>query len=170
MKNIELKVKVNDFNKTIKSLKALGAKYFGVLKQKDIYFNCNLGRLKIREINNKKFELIFYQRPDKLKSRLSEYLIISLDKERSELLKDILTKAIGLKVVVVKNRKLWLFKNTRIHLDQVKKLGKFLEFETVLGKKTKTEGMAESQEVYDSLQLDKYKKISKSYSDLVAKI
>ena len=59
MKNIELKIKVNDFRRTEKRLKRLGAKYCGALNQKDTYFNCAEGRLKIRETNNKNFELIF---------------------------------------------------------------------------------------------------------------
>lgn len=170
MKNIELKVKVSGFNKIIKSLKAQGAEYLGALKQKDVYFDCNIGRLKIREINNKNFELIFYQRPDKLSSKLSEYSVVSLKKEQSRLLKNILSKSNRIKTIVIKNRKLWLFKHTRIHLDYVNKVGKFLEIETVLGKITKNEGAVEYQEVYDLLQLSKYEKISKSYSDLMMKI
>jgi len=169
MKNIEIKIKVNNFREIEKLLKLMGAKYHGVLKQKDTYFNCAKGRLKTREINNKKFELIFYQRPDGLMTKLSSYSILTLDKARLNQLKNILSLSMGIKAVVVKSRKLWIYKNTRIHLDSVDKLGKFLELETVLVKITKSAGKKEYLEVYNLLQLKKFTKIDESYSDLLLK-
>ena len=167
MKNIELKIKVSDFKEIEKSLKLIGAKYCGVFNQRDTYFNCVKGRLKVREINNKKFELIFYQRLDKLVNKLSNYLIMSLDRVQLRLLKNILALLLGIKGIVSKNRKLWLFKNTRIHLDDVDKLGNFLELETVLDKISKKEGNIEYLEIYNLLELNRFEKIKKSYSDLM---
>ena len=71
MKNIELKIKVDTFKKIEKYLKILGAKYEGNLIQKDTYFNCTKGRLKIREINANNFELIFYERQNNINKRIS---------------------------------------------------------------------------------------------------
>ncbi|OGY47999.1 MAG: hypothetical protein A3J65_00175 [Candidatus Buchananbacteria bacterium RIFCSPHIGHO2_02_FULL_45_11b] len=167
MKNIELKIKVNDFRRTEKRLKRLGAKYCGALNQKDTYFNCAEGRLKIRETNNKNFELIFYQRPDKSIDKLSNYSIVPINKAQLKRLKNILTLSLGIKVTVSKKRKLWLFKNTRIHFDNIDKLGKFLELETVLKKISKTKGKKEYFEIYNLLELTPFKKINKSYSDLL---
>ncbi|MDO8667738.1 MAG: class IV adenylate cyclase [bacterium] len=169
MKNIELKIKVNDFKEIEKFLKVSGAKYYNALNQKDIYFNCARGRLKIREINNKNFELIFYRRPDSLINKLSNYSIMPINRAQLKQFKNILVLSAGIKVVVFKNRKLWLFKNTRIHLDNVDKLGKFLELETVLGRISKAEGEKEYLEIYNLLKLSRFEKIDKSYSDLLLK-
>lgn len=169
MKNIELKIKVNDFREIEKYLKVMGAKYHSVLSQKDTYFNCVKGRLKIREINNKNFELIFYQRPDKSINKLSNYSIMPINKAQLKRLKNILALSAGVKAIISKSRKLWLFKNTRIHLDNVDKLGKFLELETVLGKISKTKGEKEYLEIYNLLKLIRFKKINKSYGEMAVK-
>ncbi len=170
MKNIELKIKVNDFEDIEKSLKVLGAKFYGILNQKDTYFNCDNGKLKAREINNKNFELIFYQRPNRMINNLSDYIILPITNQNQfKQLKIILALSVGTKVVVSKSRRLWLYKNTRIHLDDVKKLGKFLELETVLGKILRAKGEKEYLKIFSLLKLSKFKKLSKSYSDLLIK-
>jgi predicted adenylyl cyclase CyaB len=47
-------------------------------------------------------------------------------------LKTALSAALGVKVVVVKERRLFLWEgNVRIHLDQVDGLGSFIEFEAI---------------------------------------
>lgn len=168
MKNIELKIRVNNFEAIEKSLKLAGAEYRGVLSQKDTYFNCARGRLKIREINNHQGELIFYQRPDTAINKVCDYSVVSLDCNQLQNLKIILTAVGGIKVVVSKKRRVWLLKNTRIHLDQVGKLGKFLELETVLRRISKAKGEKEYFEIYRLLRLSRFKKISQSYSDLIS--
>jgi predicted adenylyl cyclase CyaB len=45
--------------------------------------------------------------------------------------KSILKEYLGVRGVVKKKRELYLYENVRIHLDTVKGLGKFLEFEIV---------------------------------------
>ena len=167
MKNIELKIKVNNFIEIEKLLKILGAKYKGTLSQKDTYFNCIKGRLKIREINNKNFEIIFYDRPDKSINKLSSYFVMPIKRDKFKEIKSILKLSMGIKVIVSKKRNLWLFENTRIHLDSVNKLGKFLELETVLEKISEQKGKKEYMEIYNLLKLDKFEKISLSYSDLL---
>jgi len=167
MKNIELKVKVDDFRNIERSLREMGAKFCGNLHQRDIYYNSPKGRLKIREINNNTFELIYYQRPDKLKFKLSSYFIIPLTKIQLKQLKNILKSMLDIKVIVVKSRRLWLFNNTRIHLDKVDKLGKFLELETVLKKMSKSKGEKEYLKIFNLLELGQFEMMEKSYSDLL---
>lgn len=168
MKNIELKIKVKNFKTIEKPLKLLGAIKHGVLNQKDTYLNCSKGRFKMRETNNKIFELIYYKRLDKMTNKLSKYSIVSLDRTRFKQLEVILETSIGIKAVVLKSRILWLFKNTRIHLDDVKGLGKFLELETVLKKIKKPEGEKECLEICKLLELNEFQKIKESYSDFLS--
>ncbi len=41
----------------------------------------------------------------------------------------------GIHTIIEKNREIYLYENVRIHLDEVKKLGNFLEFEAVMDEK-----------------------------------
>jgi predicted adenylyl cyclase CyaB len=75
----------------------------------------------------------------------------------------------GERVVVKKERQLWRYKHTRIHLDKVKKLGNFLELETVMKNLSEAKAAGECSEVIDLLNLDRYKKLKFSYSELLLK-
>lgn len=167
MKNIELKIKLKSFKAVEKSLKILGAEKLGGLDQEDVYFNCVKGRLKTRKINNEIFELIYYERSDKPINKLSKYLIVPFDKKKFEQLEIVLTSSMGIKAKVYKSRMLWRFKNTRIHLDDVKGLGKFLELETVLQEISKTEGEKEYLKVFNLLKLNRFEKVKGSYCDML---
>jgi predicted adenylyl cyclase CyaB len=170
MKNIELKVSLDNF----KDVNILLNKYKAIksakLKQVDTYYNCKNGRLKLREINKQEFELIFYSRPNTQKSKVSSYSILKLYKDQIASAKSILTMSYGEKVVVKKERVLWLYKNTRVHLDKVDRLGCFLELETVVNKISMNEAKQEQLEVIKKLELNKYKKLDKSYSDMLIKL
>ena len=48
-------------------------------------------------------------------------------------MRNVLTRAYGIRVIVSKHREIFFYHNVRIHLDNVDKLGIFLEFEAVLG-------------------------------------
>jgi len=169
MKNVELKIKISDHRGIISELKKLKGRKIGILNQVDTYFNCPTGRFKLREINNKNFELIYYQRADSAKSKVSEYQVLNLSKVQKNRVLKILVEAYGQLVVVKKRRELWHYKNTRVHLDTVNKLGKFLELETLTQKQSLAKAKREHSDVIDRLKLDKFKKIKTSYSDLLLK-
>ena len=62
MENIEIKARYPDLDRGKKLAKAAGASYEGVLRQVDTYFIVANGRLKLREINGERSELIYYER------------------------------------------------------------------------------------------------------------
>lgn len=167
MKNIELKISIDNIKNIAATLKKIEAVNNGILNQIDTYFNVKKGRLKIREINNKNFELIYYQRPDIHESKISDYQVIELVKKDCENIKNILKNTNGVKVIVEKERKLWIYKNTRIHLDKVDKLGNFLELETVINKINIKTAEQEHVRLIKLLNITNYKKIKESYSDLL---
>ncbi|MDO8638598.1 MAG: class IV adenylate cyclase [Candidatus Daviesbacteria bacterium] len=169
MQNIELKVILDNFDQTINLLQKSGAKHQGILHQIDTYYQCNTGRLKIREINNQSQELIFYQRPDAILSKISQYQIIRITSKQIKIIKHLLHTILGEKVIVGKERDLWLYQNTRIHLDNVYGLGCFLELETVI-KKDITEAREEHLKVIKLLDLQRLPKIDRSYSDILQPI
>jgi len=169
MQNIELKVKVVSFTQIIRLLRVNAARKIARLQQVDTYYKCTNGRLKLREINinNKKFELIWYSRPNTTTSKVSDYTILVIPKQRVIALKKILKTSFGELVTVKKVRQLWTYKHTRIHLDIVEKLGKYLELETVIQKQSLAAARKEHREVIDLLHLAQYTKHRSSYSDML---
>ena len=101
-----------------------------ILIQLDTFFNTHDGRLKLREFGDQKAELISYSRNDIAEPRLCNYQRFEIDQPAE--LKSMLEKSVGIQCVVEKIRTLYLIDQARIHLDDVKQLGLFLEIEVVL--------------------------------------
>ena len=127
-RNIELKAHDPDPGRSLEVSLALGATDEGWLQQLDTYFRVAHGRLKLREQDGAA-ELIQYQRTDEAIERASNYRIIPIDDP--DALKDALAAALGILVAVEKSRHLLLWRNVRIHLDEVPGLGSFIELEAV---------------------------------------
>jgi len=167
MKNIELKIPLSDINQTKRCLKKIGAKKQCILQQVDTYFNTAKGRLKLREIDNIKCELIYYERPNESNSKISNYKITHIDNKNKDKVKNKLRGTCGEKVIIKKNRELWIYKHTRIHLDTVESLGKFLELETVVSSIDMSEAQSEHSSIIKELHISQCKKLSNSYSDML---
>lgn len=159
--NLELKIKIDSFKEFENILNKNKAEYKGVIKQKDIYYKFNNGLLKLR-IENDTYTLIKYIRNEKNK-RWSNYELLELKgKNPEKYLNEILIK----EVVVEKKRKLYLFNNTRIHLDDVRNLGKFLELETLLISDRK-DATQRFNDIKLLLHIENEKEIRKSYKILL---
>jgi predicted adenylyl cyclase CyaB len=128
-RNVELKARDRDPARSVAVCETLGADDGGELIQRDTYFSVTTGRLKLREETNNSSHLISYVRADDFEERLSRYRIIEI--EDAEALKAALSERLGTRVVVSKRRRLFLWRDVRIHLDRVDGLGAFLEFEAV---------------------------------------
>ncbi|MCX6151616.1 MAG: class IV adenylate cyclase [Ignavibacteriales bacterium] len=163
--NLELKLKLDSNRKTKTILKRINADFQTVLKQRDVYFKIKDGLLKLR-IQNTNCELIKYIRDESGNTRWSNYEIIKIDGNNVE---KFFKSVFEIETIVEKKRELWLYHNTRIHLDTVKNLGTFLELETlVLNGKSNAE--KRFNEIISLLQLDLKKQILFSYRDLMLKI
>lgn len=101
-----------------------------MLVQRDTYFEVPSGRLKLREESHAAPHLISYQRADEGDQRESRYRIVEV--EQAEELIAALGGNLGVKVVVEKKRRLFLWREVRIHLDLVEALGSFIEFEAIV--------------------------------------
>ncbi len=165
MKNLEFKANCDSLDVLRERLVNCQAEHRRTMKQLDTYFNVPEGRLKLREIDAHKAELIYYVRSDLAESRYSNYQICDIPEPVA--FKQIATTAWGVRSVVEKQRELWMFGDTRIHLDQVKNLGQFVELETVIRNQTEEEAQAEHQLVKDTLGIREQDLVSVSYSDLV---
>ena len=131
MRNIELKARLGDYANAKKVAMTIATKQLGTQHQIDTYFNCRNGRLKLRQIDGLKSELISYSRPNSEAAKASDYQIVPLS--NPETLKAALSAALGVRTIVEKRREVFLYHTARIHLDDVVGLGQFIEFEAVLG-------------------------------------
>lgn len=102
------------------------ARYVGLDHQKDTYFTVPSGRLKLRQ-GNIENSLIFYNRPDQEGPKQSDFSLSKIaDGTATE---QVLSKALGVKVVVDKYRKIFYIDNVKFHIDEVPGLGSFVEIE-----------------------------------------
>jgi adenylate cyclase, class 2 len=161
-KNLEIKVKLKSHKEVEEILKKKKIQIKEVIVQKDIYYNVNNGILKLRIENDTK-TLIFYDRNEKSAKRWSDFYLLDLSTANANIY---LKRFLDVMVVVKKKRKLFIYKNTRIHLDHVQGLGYFLELETRV-----TKGLKDAEKRFnhllDLLSLQSKKEIRASYKDLL---
>ncbi len=166
--NFEFKAKTDNIEKAEKKLLELDPRFAGEDLQTDTYFNVNNGRLKLRE-GNIENALIHYERENTPNAKQSRVLLYKHDPDKS--LKDILTRSLGIKVIVSKKRKIYFIDNIKFHFDSIKELGTFIEVEAI-----SENGKFSPEELKD--QCDKYMVffeikstdfMSLSYSDLLLK-
>ena len=124
--NIEIKAKCFHPEKVEAFLLASGARFAGLDHQKDTYFQVPSGRLKLRQ-GNIENSLIFYNRPDQAGPKQSDFLLSPVVDGPAQ--EKLLEKALGIKVVVEKNRKIFFIGNIKFHIDDVPGLGSFVEIE-----------------------------------------
>lgn len=167
MRNLEIKYRLNNpisFKKHLKKHREV--EYQFIHYQKDIYFDVPHGRLKIRVEEEQRPELIRYRRADQPEARLSQFSIEKLDNV-SATLRELQTR-FGIDGQVEKWRELYLFRNVRIHVDNVVRLGWFVEFESQISRKF-PEKLAQSnlEEIEEYLQTYLVYPQSMSYIDLI---
>ena len=131
MKNIELKARNRRLADDVRTCRRIGARFQALLRQRDTYFRVKDGRLKLREIGSTQAELIAYLRPDTSGARVCNYVVVPVADPVA--VRRLLAACLGVLAEVRKTRRLYLWKGVRIHLDAVRGLGRFLEFEAVLG-------------------------------------
>lgn len=162
--NLEIKVKLTSHKKVKETLKKIGAEYIGILKQKDIYYKNKSGLLKLRIVDNR-YEFIRYNRDETGNTRWSDYSVVDM---KGKNIPGFLESLFPVETIVDKKRELWLYDNTRIHLDTVKSLGTFLELETLVLK-----GKKDAEKRFDYmvkvLDLDFKGQLRSSYRTLALK-
>jgi predicted adenylyl cyclase CyaB len=163
-RNLELKARIGSIAEARRYAMKIGAHPHGILHQEDQYYRIPHGRLKLRIEKNHSAELIYYNRPNKKTQRYSTYFLFPVTDQK--LADRICTGACGKKVKVVKKRRLYLYKNARIHLDEVQGLGTFIEFEVIVN-----HGNRQAQTLLKFLsvhfRIKHSDSISGSYSDLI---
>jgi len=165
MRNIELKARCADLAAVEERARRLGARCMWTRRQRDTYFPAPDGRLKLREEPGRPAQLIAYVRADAARARPSDYLIYAT--RDADSLRETLAAALGIRAVVEKERTLYLWRSTRIHLDRVAGLGDFVELETVLGDQSDAAGEAELREAAAALGINTADIEPRGYVDLL---
>jgi adenylate cyclase, class 2 len=162
---VELKAGDADPDRSLGVCRAIGAEEHGFLDQRDTYFQVAHGRLKLRE-EGTGAQLIAYERPDLAAQRESGYRIVAV--ADAEGLKETLAAALGVIATIVKTRRLFLWEGVRIHLDRVRGLGEFIEFEAVIGDGALDPGSAgrRVEELRRAFGIEDDHLIGESYCDL----
>ena len=170
MENIEIKARIKNLDKTREQVKKLDHTFVGCDHQIDTYFNTTKGRFKLRESSLSGPYLIFYLRENLSGPKSSIYQKLPVDDANG--LKDLLKTMQGIDTIIEKTRDIYLYENVRIHLDEVIKLGTFLEFEAVMDEKYNDRDLETKKVNYlrEILNIDDENLICESYENLMKKL
>ena len=164
----EFKARCEDFTHIRDELRRRRAVFAGLDEQTDTYFRVPNGRLKLREGTIER-NLIHYLRADEAGIKRSDVTLYK--PPPGDELKDILTKALGVRTIVRKKREIYFIGNVKVHLDDVERLGSFVEVEVI-----NTDGLLAPEvteqicrEYFVAFHLQDEAAIAVSYCDLIEK-
>ena len=165
-RNVEIKARVENLDRVEAIARDLSDSGPTVMEQDDSFFNCDNGRLKLRDFGDGSGQLIFYRRPDMQGPSASHYSIAKTNDP--DALRATLTEAYGTAGRVVKTRRVYMIGRTRVHLDRVRDLGTFIELEVVLNEgEDADEGIVEANALMAELAVDPDNLIAEAYVDLL---
>ena len=163
---VELKAKIDNIDKVREKILKLNAEFIGKFHQIDTYFNVPKGRLKLREIEGKPHaQLIYYERENIATPKKSEVFILEIS--NPEEFKEKTEKILGIKSVVDKVREVYVYRETKIHLDSVKRLGCFIEFEKETLESEIEETRSFLEKLMKKLEIRWENLIESSYGELI---
>ncbi|HLU46707.1 MAG TPA: class IV adenylate cyclase [Planctomycetota bacterium] len=166
MQNIEIKAPLIDRANVERRLEAMGAKRMWTRRQHDTFYKVPRGWLKLRETDGARPELISYLRSTSESGpRESDFDVIPVGEPEDW--KRLLGRVLAIDAVIEKERTLWIYEHTRIHLDRVRDLGDYLELETIVADIDHDEAIAENRRVIYALALDPSTFVPLPYRDLL---
>ncbi len=170
--NLEVKIRCsdNDLERVRQAALAAGSEPFSRLSHSDTYFTVPAGRLKLREITSStgetSAELIGYHRPDASGARWSDYQRATVPTDSVQALLGALSLTLGVATIVEKRRDVAIWNRTRIHLDNVDRLGCFIELETVAEEPNDPTALSEMEELVSLLGLARLEHVAGSYGEM----
>jgi len=162
--NVEIKARARDWPGQLRLAASLRGRNLSLFQQ-DTFFRVPVGRLKLREFGRGAAQLIFYTRTDRSGPKVSTYSIAPVGSPAE--LKALLAEALGMLGVVTKKRTVFLVGQSRIHFDDVEKLGRFIEIEVVLSPgQTPAQGRKIARGLMAELDIRPADLIKAAYADL----
>lgn len=164
MQNLEFKAELRDIEAARRQCALIGAERVACIEQVDEYFRLVDGRLKRRTNDGRPPAWIFYHRTDDVVPCLSTCTVLNDDQARRRWG----THSLHQWLTVRKKRELWRIGPVRIQLDEVEKLGLFIEFEIELSKQLRARDAKQAmRELRESFEPVLGEPVSASYSDLM---
>ena len=166
MRNLEAKFRLDDLEHARERATAIGYTQRSVLRQRDTFFRCASGKLKLREEDSRAV-LIHYGRRAANRLQLSTYEIVEIADPKNT--RAMLAAALGVIAEVRKERTLLMRANVRLHLDHVEELGDFGEIEALIADGSDPERSRDAvDEILAALQIHRESLIEVSYFELAA--
>lgn len=163
--NIEIKARAADWALQVKKGLALAGRTER-LSQSDTFFNCANGRLKLRRQRGAGDYLVFYRRAGLKGPKASSYSLVPVADAAAT--KRSLSRLLGVTKVVVKDRLVCFAGRTRIHFDEVKGLGRFIELEVVLKPgEAVSNGRREAARLMKALGIRRADLLAGAYADML---
>jgi adenylate cyclase, class 2 len=166
--NVEIKARCAKPDRVRAVLQEREARFAGLDAQVDTYFHVTEGRLKLRDgkIEN---TLIYYWRPNESGPKTSDVLLHKT--EPGSGLKEVLVAALGVLIEVKKQREIYYLGNVKIHIDQVERLGGFVEIEAAGGETADhSELLCQCRELMEAFGIRQEELVAESYSDLLIRV
>jgi adenylate cyclase class IV len=165
-RNIEIKARIASIEALLPVAQALAGGTPELIAQDDSFFKVTHGRLKLREFADGSAELIHYARDNTAAAKASDYVRVPVP--HPALLREALSRGLGLLGRVQKQRWLLLIGATRIHIDRVLGLGDFMELEVVLQNgQTDADGVLLAEKLMVQLGLSDAPRVAGAYLDLL---
>jgi len=165
---VEIKARCTNLEYAKEILKKVNAEYIGKFHQIDTYFILSDElKLKLRSIDNKNFILIYYKRPNIADIKKSNVILHKVTDPNS--LIKILGDILGIKVVVDKIREIYRYMDVQIHLDTVRNLGSFIEFEKSTNRDSAEKDMEVIRKLMKLFKISSSDLIPCSYGELLLK-
>ncbi len=166
-KNIEVKAYCFDLDRARQVCASLDARLARDHQQRDTYFAVLQDRLKLRESDKFGSCIIHYRRVDDPSLRESSYTKVDLPNNAAAL-RDLLSSAIGVRIIVEKHRETYVLDPALINLDTVAELGSFIEIEVDVEQGDAQKALAYAHRLKSAFQISETDIVPWSYSELLA--
>ena len=166
MTNIEIKARYHDSERAEENLNALGAGAGGDLPPEGYLFQRHPRTAQAARAWDRRRSSDFL--PPRGPGWPQAQRLRDCKTEDPEGLRNILSSIHGVWVEVEKTRQVWLWENVRIHLDDVKGLGQFVELEAVTEEKGIEESHRRVEALMRALEITSDQLVTGSYGDIVA--
>jgi predicted adenylyl cyclase CyaB len=135
------------------------------LAQSDTFFRCRHGLMKLREFADGSGELIYYERLRQTGPKTSDYQVLPVANPAG--MREVLSRALGVRRVIRKRRTVLHVGRTRVHFDEVEGLGRFIELEVVLEPgEDETAGATEATRLMAALGIGEADLVEGAYADM----